>query len=496
MLSRMGRRFLVCSIVLMLALPSLIIAQTAPRDVEVRIMTFNIWIGGSVVDFNQVIEVIRAGRADIVGLQEAQGNTALIAERLGWHYSESLHVVSRFPLIEVPEGDWRYVYAQIAPGQVVVVANVHLPSDPYGPYEVRDGMALDDVLALETETRLAPMQESLTAFAPLIESGIPLLLTGDFNTPSHLDWTEAGITADSARLYPVAYPVTIAIEEAGFTDTYRAAHPIVAERPGNTWTYGYPYPRLRENEMIDRIDMIHAANIDAIVSSEIVGPGGSPDADIAVDPYPSDHRAVVSTVLLTPVEPGLFAVAERRAVTQGEPLVVRYHAPEGEATDRIAVLPIDGTFAEALMWLPPQEAEFFGAVTFGTGTLPPGRYETAVVDGSNELLTRAMFWILPRSAQPGVDVESTLAQGEEIEVTWENAPTNRYDWIGIYAAGDPDVYNGYYAFAYTQATSSGDYTFNADDLGEEMLPSGDYVVRLMRDDGYEVLAESPFTVGE
>src|SRR4051794_2414379 len=41
-----------------------------PAPVDVRVMTFNIWLGGDVVDFGKVIDAITAARADVVGLQE------------------------------------------------------------------------------------------------------------------------------------------------------------------------------------------------------------------------------------------------------------------------------------------------------------------------------------------------------------------------------------------------------------------------------------------
>jgi len=60
--------------------------------------------GGDVVDFAKVIDAITAARADIVGLQEAEGNTQRIAEAPHWPYwSDCLHLVSRFPLIDPPE---------------------------------------------------------------------------------------------------------------------------------------------------------------------------------------------------------------------------------------------------------------------------------------------------------------------------------------------------------------------------------------------------------
>ena len=53
---------------------------------QVTVMTFNIWIGGSVVDFTQVIEAIKVSGADVVGLQESDGNAPRIAALLGWPY--------------------------------------------------------------------------------------------------------------------------------------------------------------------------------------------------------------------------------------------------------------------------------------------------------------------------------------------------------------------------------------------------------------------------
>ena len=76
-------------------------------------MTFNIWLGGDVVDSGSVIAAIQGAHADIVGLQEAEGNTRKIAQALGWPYwSDRLHVVSRYPLIDPPVARGEYVLAQ------------------------------------------------------------------------------------------------------------------------------------------------------------------------------------------------------------------------------------------------------------------------------------------------------------------------------------------------------------------------------------------------
>jgi hypothetical protein len=232
-----------------------------------------------------------------------------------------------------------------------------------------------------------------------------------------------------------------------------------------------------------------------VVSSEIVGPGESPNADIEVTPFPSDHRAVVSTVRVTPVEPPFFVAADQRRIEKGEPIVVRYHAPNGEDTDRIVLVEAKGDAAnDALMSLPPYEADFFGAVTFGSSTLEPGLYDVVLLGENTEEVSRNSFWIVDANALPNISTDKTnYSEGEAITVSWESAPAMRWDWLGIYAAGDADLYN-YLGFIYTNSSVSGTTTFDSSVLGEAMLPSGEYEVRLMLDDGYQVLGSSRFSV--
>jgi endonuclease/exonuclease/phosphatase family metal-dependent hydrolase len=491
-----GKRLLQFGL-LLLMLPLVVRAQDQQiHPVEFRMMTFNIWVGGEIEDFGNVIKAVQAAGADIVGLQEAGGNTRRIADALGWPYaSERMQIISRYPLIDPPDGDGLYIYAQINPGQVVALANVHLPSDPYGPYDVRDGKPLSDVLELERTTRLPKIEEVLAKVRPLMDAGVPVLLTGDFNTPSGRDWTATAIANRPLAKYAVQWPVPQAVEEAGFQDTYRLVHPDPVKQPGITWTYGYPYPRLKDNEMIDRIDFVFASKGITVLDSRIAGPTGSPDADIEVQPWPSDHRAVVSTVRLTPVVPPLFVAPEHRVVQQGESLVVRYHAPNGEDTDRIVITPTKASAKDgALMSLPPYEASFFGSVTFGTAGLKPGVYDAVLVGADGKEESRNTFWVTAPNTPPSIHTaEVTYKAGDAIKVVWENGPANRWDWIAIYPANEPDYFK-YLGYLYTNSQPSGEVVFDAAALGEAMLPPGDYVVKLMLDDVYIELAESSFSV--
>jgi hypothetical protein len=293
--------------------------------------------------------------------------------------------------------------------------------------------------------------------------------------------------------YAVDWPVTMAMESAGFVDTFRAAQPDAVADPGRTWTYGYPYPRLNENEVIDRIDYVFAAGDVVTLASEVIGEPATPDVDIAVSPYPSDHRAVVSTVRLKPVVPPVFVAVDRVRVVSGERLVVRYHAPGGEATDRLAIVRAGGSVpGDEIMWLPPQEAGYFGAVRFGTGGLEPGEYEAVLVGEGNAELSRQRFWIVAQGAVPELSISNpTVGAEETVTLEWKNVQPRMREWVGIYSAGTLDLYNGYWGYAYTGATVNGEYAFTPAEMD---LPAGDYIAVLMADDGYAVQAQVPFTV--
>lgn len=144
---------------------------------EVRVMSFNIWLGGEQVDLGQVIAAIQASGADVVGLQEAEGRSREIATALGWQYvDERMQIISRLPLIVPPGSDGLYTFVQVRPGEVFAMANVHLPSDPYGPEAVRDGANAEEVLQIEADTRLPVLQPVLDRLPELEELGIQVVI--------------------------------------------------------------------------------------------------------------------------------------------------------------------------------------------------------------------------------------------------------------------------------------------------------------------------------
>ena len=191
-------------------------------SVSLSVMSLNIFYGGDDFDLatgdwcpvadgcprtlRKVARYIRASGADVVGLQEAERNTTALARLLGWHSDPRAHVISRFPILRPAGGQGLYTFVEPVPGRIVAVANTHLPSSPYGPYKVQRGASRAKVLALEQRLRVAALTHVLRTLPRLAARGIPVFLTGDFNSPSHLDWTPAVADARPDVPFPSAGP--------------------------------------------------------------------------------------------------------------------------------------------------------------------------------------------------------------------------------------------------------------------------------------------------
>jgi endonuclease/exonuclease/phosphatase family metal-dependent hydrolase len=464
-------------------------AEPAPGSVPLRVMTFNVWYGGVSVDFGQIAEAIRAARADVVGVQEPEGNLRRIADAAGLPYvDESMHLISRYPLFAVERGGVRLAYAEVARDRVVALENVHMPCCPYGPNLVKLGKSADEVLALERRTRLAAIEPYLDPLQALADSGVPVFVTGDFNSPSHLDWTEAAVAARNLP-YPLEWPASKALAEAGFHDSYREAHPDPAETPGLTWTAGQPPPRMRPQETNDRIDWVLAAGPAETISSEVVGEEGGPDVGVGVSPWGSDHRAVVSEFSVEPASAPYLVDADPRVVERGDRVTLRYALAEGGPGRTVGIVAGSDPSAKPEQTLPIYDASDHIAPMFGTVAMAPGRYSAVLLDGG-EVLASSPFWVVEPGAQPRIATDDkTYRHGDPIDVSWSGGPGNKLDYVAIFRAGEPSLYS-YLGYRYVDARPAGTVRFG---VGSPFKP-GRYVARLMLDDGYSVIAETPFAV--
>ena len=76
---------------------------------------------------------------------------------------------------------------------------------------------------------------------------MPIIVAGDFNSMSHLDYGEVGWDQYEAV---VDWPTSHVLTRAGFRDSYRECNPVIDRVKDSTWT-----PRFPEQEQ-DRIDFV------------------------------------------------------------------------------------------------------------------------------------------------------------------------------------------------------------------------------------------------
>lgn len=249
-------------------------AQTAS---QLKVLSYNVYGGGA-----SMADSVKQANPDVVALVESSdARTKELADALGWYATSSgskVNLISKQPIQDTwTSGDL------IAGAKVdgTWVYSAHLDYQPYGPYTACfDQAPTADVIAGESGRKA--QAEQITSE---IESSTPTILAGDFNAPSHNDWTSA--TANQHCGYTVEWPASKAVADAGYYDSYREVHPDPAADPGNTWS---PKNKTNENgqpEPQDRIDYIYykGGSLDA-TDSQVYGTDSS---------WPSDHSAVLTT---------------------------------------------------------------------------------------------------------------------------------------------------------------------------------------------------------
>jgi len=277
---------------------------------EVKVMSFNIWMGGG-KSIERTADVIVQSGADIVGIQEArkkESNTAVfIAEKLGWHShvtNGSCTIISKYPIVE-QSASGKGVKIQTGENRFVWMFNVHLIYCPYEPYQLSGieycGGPLLSTASEAVESAWNSRGEEVMLVVDEIKKAqkenCPIFLTGDFNEPSWLDWTDNAAKAGLCKM-KVEWPATKNFQQqAEMKDSYRTLFPDEVKNPGHSWT---TLPEKEKyTEVLDRIDFVFFWGPATPVRSQLVGEAGK-FSNIAVEEYPSDHRAVLSTFSINP----------------------------------------------------------------------------------------------------------------------------------------------------------------------------------------------------
>jgi endonuclease/exonuclease/phosphatase family metal-dependent hydrolase len=453
---------------------------------RLQLLVYNIEYGGGPA----TDRVIRRVDADVVGVLESYNRLPEIARKTGYpYYNVSLQLLSKYPIYEPSGGHGLYALIEVQPGHVIPFFNDHLDYVEWGPRVLQNGASVKSVIENENQVRASALAKPLTAMTKLTEQGYPVFLAGDFNEPSSLDYAQETIGSREWIDQPVPWPVSKALFEIGFRDTYREAHPNPLKEPGITHRSG------------ERIDYVYAGGRSKTLDSEIVGEKGGRDVSIEFSPWTSDHRAVLSTFEVRPAAMPTMVSVDARLRTVGDPITVAYNAPDSHG-NKIAIVPegVDPSSPARRLDVRGER----GTRTLDTSSLHPGGYQ-AVLEGEGGELARVSFWLRDPQAEIEVSTDRrAYARGEPIEVDWSDGPANRWDWLGVYRASAADPrsddyliwgYTGLHASGTVPPRTEGSVTLGPDAQGGPWpLPPGHYIVRYLLADQYNSAGSARFTV--
>lgn len=269
---------------------------TNPAPDLFKVTAFNIWHGanefGREVGKNILIDMLRDMNADAYTLIETYGSGPEIADALGYYLyliSSNLSILSRYPFTETYNLSRSFnsgaAQVQLSNGKRVNLVCLWLdyrPSLLSNGIDNKEGLSKAEFLKEDDRRRGSEIRLILSEIQPQISlrDSIPLIVGGDFNSGSHLDWIEK--TRSIHKGYTMPWPVSTAMQKAGFRDSFREIHPDPLQTPGTTFSDLFPL------WIKDRIDYIYytGKGLKAI-TSEVTN----------THPirFPSDHAAV-STV--------------------------------------------------------------------------------------------------------------------------------------------------------------------------------------------------------
>lgn len=252
-------------------------AAPSPHD-TFRVLVWNVLHGANDVDqgAEKTLAVIREAAPDLVLMQESydiEGDRPTLgrwlAGELGWqvHQADSPHLCVLTPhTIEARffHHPWHGLGVRLRDGadRELIAYSIWIDYRAFLGYELRDRPDISDADLLLAETeRSSRLPQTMALLEHLGEQGhldadVPVLVGGDWNTGSHLDWT-----VDTARVFQnrraLDLPVSQAVHERGFRDVFRTVHPNPVQHPGITWTPMFRARRDGKPQAFDRIDRLY-----------------------------------------------------------------------------------------------------------------------------------------------------------------------------------------------------------------------------------------------
>lgn len=325
------------------------------KGTDLSLLQINIWHEGATVPggVQGVIDIIDQLDPDVVFLCEIRNHNeelfikklvSSLAEKGKTYFGTSLDlsvgILSKYELknplspFTLENKSRPMIKASIeVEGQEIVLYSAHLDYTHYECYLPRGYSGttwkkieapVTDVDFILEQNRISYRDEAIAAF--LIDAktetdkGNIVLLGGDFNEPSHLDWQENTKHLWDHNGVVVDWDCSVMLHNAGYIDTYREKHPDASRYPGFTFPSANPDAELSklawapDVDERDRIDFIYYYPGETISLNEvsIVGPSGTilhgqpaekDTSDDFINPvgiWPTDHKAMFAIFQIKP----------------------------------------------------------------------------------------------------------------------------------------------------------------------------------------------------
>lgn len=318
------------------------------KEHQLKVLQFNIWQEGTIIPngFNAIIDEVIRNDADLIALSEvrnykdkslAEHLVKALADKGHTYYSkrsEDTGILSRYPIISQTDlypvtNDHGSITKAIIKFENTKIAfySAHLDylnCSYYLPrgYDSSTWKKLDkvvtDSLTIATDNLASKRDEAVNTFITdaLKEkaNGNLVILGGDFNEPSFLDWIESTKNLHDHNGVVMPWHNTFELDKAGFVDAYRKMYPNPVTHPGFTFPADNPLvpikklawaPDADERERIDYIFYLPSDKL-KLKDIKIVGPKGSivrnkRELETSDDPidapkgiWPTDHKAVLA----------------------------------------------------------------------------------------------------------------------------------------------------------------------------------------------------------
>ena len=271
-------RFIV-SLLLLLA-PSGLSALAAPPE-TLRILQLNVWQEGTSVPngFDQLIDIVVASDADVITLSEVRNYGGVdfhrrLLDRIievqgsdrppyqGEYVGGDVGLITRLKIEKtqsVYDGTKKDAGSVMAyhllhrNGRRLIVMSAHLDYRNYAVYLPR-GYDPNSFKLIDTDGDGQPNPVTNTSRIQKVDSasgrdeavdaaidygrlhaGTTIVLAGDFNDGSHLDWTSSTKDQFDRNGVVVKWRNSVRLIDAGFSDDFRLIHPDPNTHPGSTW---------------------------------------------------------------------------------------------------------------------------------------------------------------------------------------------------------------------------------------------------------------------